>query len=363
MKTPEDFFNIPEELNYLNTPASGLMPDVVRKWRVERDQSLHEPASHDREQQPFYVDRLKQDIALFFGGDARRTFLVPGFSVGFNAVLGGLGREHVFLLLDNDYPAINFPVKSRGYKYHTVPFSSDLEERILAAIIEHKPTVFAFSLVHYISGIKISQEFVKELKRRFPELLLLADGTQYCGTEPFDFASSGLDFLGSSGYKWLMAGFGNGFCMLSEQLNDLLYTEAKRHGLPTEPFMAHKTLLSTYFEPGHQDSLCYGTLHRSIQFIQELGWTCFMERLDPLSQKAKQAFMDRKLLADHIAHRHESHSTLFNLALIEGADKFLESKNIRCCLRGGGVRVGFHIYNTEKDLEHLLAVLDNNGLY
>ncbi|MEX0362300.1 MAG: aminotransferase, partial [Allomuricauda sp.] len=40
---------------------------------------------------------------------------------------------------------------------------------------------------------------------------------QFCGTQEFNFEESGIDVLGASAYKWLLAGYGNGFFLVKEE--------------------------------------------------------------------------------------------------------------------------------------------------
>src|SRR3546814_481911 len=138
------------------------------------------------------------------------SMLVPNFSFAFNTLLEGLAPSHRFLLMEEEYPSIHYPVMGKGFPCHFVAPHGALEERILDAIKKFKPTVFVFSVVHYITGVKIDLNFVRQLKVDFPDLILIADGTQYCGTEAFNFEDSGIDVFAASAYKWMLAGYGNG---------------------------------------------------------------------------------------------------------------------------------------------------------
>src|SRR5699024_2399168 len=103
--------------------------------------------------------------------------------------------------------------EARDFSISYVKIDENLEERIESAFQSRPPDVLVCSMVQYINGIKIDFSFLKELKTRFPETLFLGDGTQYLGTERFDFTDSAFDAVGASAYKWIGAGFGNGFFM------------------------------------------------------------------------------------------------------------------------------------------------------
>src|SRR5690606_40034077 len=116
-----------------------------------------------------------------------------------------------------------------GVQTCALPISdAHLEERIESMVRSERPDVLVLSVVDYITGLKVDLDFIKQLKEQFPDLLIVGDATQYLGTEPFDFSTSGFDAVGASGYKWLLAGFSNGLLFLSNSMKENLYVEAQR---------------------------------------------------------------------------------------------------------------------------------------
>lgn len=342
---------------YLNTPTSGLLSKDVLTWRRKHDEDFFQRGYFFRANFEAFLYGVKETLANFFQADASNTFLVPNFSFGFNTLLEGLSKNERFLLLQEDYPSVNYPVESRGFSCTHIAVSEHLEEDILAKIETFKPTVFAFSLVQYISGIAIDLAFIRQLKETYPDLLLIADGTQFCGTQQFDFGASGLDVLASSGYKWMMSGYGSGFIFLKTSLLERLYTAEQKHPKPTEPFLKGKGLFSLYFEPGHQDTLIYGTLQQAVLAFEREGMQNVAQHIRLLAERAKIAFAERGLLSSTVVKR-KTHSSIFNLALDAATFQRLQDANIVCVHRGKGVRVGFHFFNTTADLEKVLAIID-----
>lgn len=352
-------FPLLNRCTYVNTPGTGILSKDVLDWRRKHDEAYFRNGSSFRINQEDFLKGVRENLASLFQADADYTFLVPNFSFGMNTFLDGLASSERFLLLEGDYPSVNYAVKSRGFKVETVEVDENLEDRILIKISEFKPTVFAFSLVQYISGIKLNFEFIKKLKAEYPELLLIADGTQYCGTERFDFKNSGLDFLGASGYKWMLSGYGNGFVFLRGRIADRLYRLASGQELPTEPFLRGRTHLSLYFEPGHQDTLTFGTLAQSVAYFNQIGMQTIENRIRTLSVQAFAAFSDRGLLANSVIKR-PIHSSIFSLSIDDAVHKRLQEANVVCIRRGSGVRVGFHFFNTVDDLNKILDILDQS---
>src|SRR5690606_21487503 len=121
-----------------------------------------------------------------------------------------------------------------------------------------------------------------------PQLIIIGDATQYLGTEPFDFEESGFDAIGFSGYKWMMAGFGNGLLFLSDRLRSILYKREQSGVRPKEAMWADKTILDIFFEPGHLDTMSFGTLGQSLLFLQTHGLEGVQSRIKEVSDYAYQ---------------------------------------------------------------------------
>jgi len=347
-------FPVLAKYTYINTANSGILSQELVNWRRIHDEQLMQLGSLANLHQHEFIKDIRISVASFFKADSSNTFLVPGFSHGFNIVLKGLAGPQKFLLLDDDYPSVNYPVENLGHDCYHIPIGINLENDILEAIGRFKPTVFAFSIVQYISGIKIDLDFIKQLKSEFPDLLIIADGTQYCGTEPFNFNASGIDILIASSYKWMLGGYGNGFVLLKDKAREALYA----HNKPSPIFLAdqNKDALALHFEPGHLDTLNFGSLYQSIQYMEQLDQNFIKNRIQQLVVPAKEALTSMGLLSPTVVGR-KLHSSIFNLNLPANSLDKLQKENIICSFRGNGLRVSFHFYNSEQDLDNLLDTI------
>lgn len=354
----KSYFEIPSSITYLNTPGNGLLPKSSHLWRRTRDIEFFDVSTDFRDQQPAFQKMVKNNFSKLFNCSADRLFLLPNFSFGYNTLLEGIDKSLKFALIEEDYPSLNYPVISRGFDYSIIPVSVDLEEQIYQHIVEKATDVLVLSIVNYIHGLKIDSEFIKKLKNDFPDLLIIADATQYLGTESFDFENSGFDAVGGSGYKWMMAGFGNGYMMISEQMKSILYTQARTKEMPKEAMWQHKSLWDIYFEPGHQDTLSHGTLNESVLFFQKVDLHQVKNYLNGLSDHAYRIFEERNWLLPFISGR-SSRSTLINLQINPAFYPLLLERGIKCFPRGTGIRIGIHIYNTKEDINRLVEVVED----
>lgn len=349
-------FPVLEQYTYLNTAASGLLPEKVWEFRQEHDLDFLIKASLLKEKMGDILTGVRESVGEFFGCAPNRVGLVPNFSYGFNSVLESIDNPSKFLLLKNDYPSINWAVESRDFKVVYAEIDQNLEDNILEQIEKERPDFFAFSIVQYINGVKLSMDFLEKLKERFPDLILIADGTQYFGTEDFHFDRSGIDIAISSCYKWMNAGYGNAFMLFNESIQGKIYPKHLGFGSLQGKYKAHEGNFIGKFEPGHYDTLNFGSLKVAIDLIKEKGMDAITERISLLKNKARDRFAAAGLIEDWIAER-EDFAPLFN---IKGDDKLfnqLREKSVITSQRGDGIRVSMHYFNSEEDLDKLFKIL------
>lgn len=349
-------FPLVEQHTYLNTAATGLLSETVFNYQQDKNIDFLVQGSLYRDKEAKILAEVREKLADFFSAEASRIALVPNFSFGFNTLLGGFSAGTKFLLLENDYPSINLAVEARDFKCFYAEINENLEQNILQKVESEKPEVIALSLVQYLNGIKIDLTFIQELKKKFPELLIIADGTQYLGTETFNFKESGIDVLGTSAYKWLNAGFGNGFFIFSEETERIISPKTEGSGSHMETYKENENTLIGKLEPGHLNYTNMGSIKIALELQEKIGREDIEKHLQILSAEAKKEFTSLGLLEESVIQR-KTHSTIFNLEGDEKLFQRLTQKDIICSQRGNGIRVSFHYYNTLQDLEVLVGVL------
>ncbi|MDT0641476.1 aminotransferase class V-fold PLP-dependent enzyme [Zunongwangia sp. F363] len=345
-------FPVLKRYTYLNTAASGLLPEKVFEFRQNHDLDFLISASILKERQGGILTDVRETVGRFFNCEAHRVALVPNFSYGFNTLLEGFEKPKKALLLKGDYPSINWPVKSRNFEIFYAAINENLEDNIRKALTENKPDFFAFSIVQYINGVKLNINFISELKQEFPETLFIADGTQYLGTEAFDFDSTGIDVVISSTYKWLNAGYGNGFILFNEKVEGKIEPKHLGFGSLQGKYKAHEGNFLGKFEPGHQDTLNYGSLAVALRLLEETGINKIEAQVVKLKNFAWQKFAEMGLLEKYVLERKE-HSSLFNIKGDDTLFHHLRNKDIITSQRGEGIRVSFHYFNTTDEIEEL----------
>jgi len=354
----EEQFPILKKYTYANTASTGLIPKSAIAWRNQHDREFLEEASNMRMHSGGILSDTRKTVATFFGASLKNVALLQNFTLGLNILLEGLAKDKKVLLLEDDYPSLNWSFENRGFTITYCKINRDLERNIKEKLESGQIDILALSLVQWVNGIKVDLDFLKELKRAYPQLLIIADGTQFCGTQDFDFNESGLDVLGSSAYKWLLSGFGNGFMLFKDSVKEWANVETIGfNAADLDPARKNSIRFAKHFEPGHLDSFNFGTLNHSLGLLQEFGKNNIADKLERLSTKALTEFAALDLLDGEILYR-KNHSTIFNVKGDTVLFDHLTQNNVLCSQRGNGIRFSFHFYNKLEDIDRIIEIIN-----
>lgn len=326
---------------YLNTAYVGLMSKPLYDFRTTSEKKYL--FSGDRYKIEAYeqLHQTHDAIANFIGANAEQTFFVSNFSTGIRYVLDLLQKGSKVMCFEDDYTSLVAAVVERDFDLYTFSIDEFLEEKIEKALLENKVDALVLSLVQYASGLKIDFEFLHQIKEKYPKLLLIGDATQHIGSDHFDFASSPFDAVICSGYKWLLAGFGNGFVALSDRFLEV--SQQSKEKIFDKIYAGHFNILGAaslvfaidYLIKNDFDQLVKRnkTLSNFLrEKLQQMGWVPVFEQRVPKSQITSYIYP-------------------------EGVVKNLEAKNISLAHRRNYLRFSPHFYNTEAEIEELVEIV------
>ena len=350
-------FPVLNQCIYANTASAGLLSEDLMEWRQGHDLDFLIGGSEMKNKGFAHMPEIKKTVGRFFYCKPENVALVPNFSLGLNLLLEGLSKDKTVLLLHNDYPSVNWPFETRNFKREYVDIDGHMEERIYEKVKSGNIDVLVLSLVQWVNGVRIDFDFLKQLKKDFLDLMVIADGTQFCGMEPFHFEESGVDILGASSYKWLLAGYGNGFFLVKDGIKDQFELKGIGNGSVNNDASKRDSIpFCKYLEPGHLDSFNFGSLEFALNFLDEIGQENVQAQLQKLSKKAMTSFSELGLLQPFVSQRNQ-HSTIFSIKGDEKLFNKLSEENIVASLRGGRVRLSFHFYNTEEEVDVIATLL------
>jgi selenocysteine lyase/cysteine desulfurase len=306
-----------------------------------------------------HILNCKKRINEIYNADIDEIGLVPNYSIGMNFLLDAIPKNANVLLIDTDYPSVNLPVRSKLNNIYEVYLSVDIEDKIEEKIKSHQIDYVICSLVQYLNGVKLNQNSIAEIKKNHQNLRFIIDATQYMGTERFDFAKSSIDAIGTSGYKWLNAGLGNGFFLIKKDFREQLYTSSigsnSQAYKPDGPFTP-----TGFLEPGHLDLIAFHTLEEALKFhYKDIGIDLIEYQVNKLSQQLKDGLAERGLLEDMVIKRNVI-SPIYSINAGENLFHFLQKNKVKCAMRGGNIRIGVNYFNSIAEIDQFLSILRSN---
>ncbi len=335
-----------ENCTYLNTAYCAPISKTLVEWRDKVNLEYASTPDYFKRVRSVQIEEYsREQLSWLLDAPKENIFLTAGLSAGFQTFLFKIPKTYKFLVLEDDYPSIIKNIDLHQLEYTKVDLKNDVEKTVLNALRKYTYDVFAFSIIQYNSGLLFDIDFLHTIKKEFPNLIILADGTQFIGAEPFSFKESAIDAVFGSGYKWLLAGHGNGYmCIKDELLTQLKIT---------------KDDVRLILDYGHKVPITIGALGVAIKELRLLGYDNLFEEKRKLSVFLFEELKKRNVLEDFV-HRRKQHSSIFVLKISEDAYQALIDEKIHCVKRGVGVRVSLHFYNTLEDVNHLLTVIDKH---
>lgn len=344
-----------EKYTYLNTASSGVLTRLQAEWRREQDEQFMSGASVYREHVFEQLGEVVTSLTRAFGGHPQRTALVPNYSLGMNMIAEALPPSCKVLTDSYEYPSVVLPLTSRGHTVEHTPLNGSKLESIIDYLEKHDVDVLAVSIVQWMDGRYFPISYFRAIRARFPDLLILTDGTQYMGTAPFDFDGSDIDILISSAYKWLMGGYGCGFMMLSEMALERLHIPTMGNATQMQRLLTQGSFDAQQFEPGHLDYLNFGTMQMGVDMLNSVGFAVVRKQIQALALHLKTYLVNMGFISHHILAG-SYHTGIVHMPGSQSLVDQLAEHGILVSMREG-IRVSFHGYNTESDINRLLQVL------
>jgi selenocysteine lyase/cysteine desulfurase len=250
------------------------------------------------------------------------------------------------------------------------PHGWQIEMRDFEAAIDSNTKLISISAVSYINGFEHDLKSVCGIAHAMGAYVY-ADAVQAAGCLPLDVRESGVDFLATASYKWLMGDFGLGFLYVREDLLAKLeqtqwsfrqFREFDYHAFPGD---ASGSFPASYrkrqdaaglFELGTYANGVLAALSYSLPWIERLGVSNIQKHALGLNAKLRSEMP--RLGYDCITPETSTAAIVgFAVKDFEATAAKLRAKKVDVGLSRGRMRVSPSIYNTKKDVDALLNAL------
>lgn len=333
-------FAVPD--GYLNTPSIGVPPasavdavaDAVRRWGGAADQ----PADFDEA-----VAVARQAFARLVGVPADRVAIGASVSQLVSLVAAGIPDGSRVLTAQGEFTSVTFPFAAQGHRGIEV-IEADVAE--LPSRVDSADVV-AVSAVQSADGARVDLDALRE-NCATAEVPILVDATQAAGWMPLglDWA----DWVVAGGYKWMMAPRGASWIAVHPRALEHTPPAAANWYAGEDPWRSIYGLPLRLADGARR-------LDLSPVWLAQVGAAAVLPWLAGLDLGSVEAHCLG--LADGLLRRLGLDPRGSAIVALEAADADLRLANagVVASARAGKARVGFHLYNTEADVDAVVRAL------
>lgn len=379
MNSYKHLFQLPEDIHYLNAAyMSPLLRSVEEAGMSalikKRNPTQIKPVDFFTE-----TTRVKGLFAQLVNGAAEQVAIIPSASYGLMTAISNLPTSigDKVLVVSDEFPSGYYTAERWCEERHqqlvvlSAPTVSKgkgalWNQQILEAI-DDTCTAIVISTIHWADGTIFDLEKIGEACQKH-SCYFIVDGTQSVGAMSIDVKKCRIDALVCAGYKWLMGPYAIGLAYYSPKFNDgKPLEESWMNRANAENFSALTKYTQEYsegagrFNMGEFSSFNLMPMLEAA-LIQLLEWT--PEMITAYVEELAKPLMDFcKANGFWVEEEDYRAKHLFAIGLPQGIEredlfKALEEAKVYVSVRGEGIRVSLHLFNTEEDIQAFIDVLN-----
>jgi selenocysteine lyase/cysteine desulfurase len=357
---------------YVNSCSQGALSiDVDDAVRAFLD-SWHESGS-PWERWIEEVERLRTTFAASIGADRDEIAVMPTATAGINAVASALdfsGSRKQVVLGEFEFPTMAQPWWAQAPRGATVRWAKadgdELSTDAYAAVIDEHTLIVPATHVCFRNGHKTDIASLTRLCHDRGAYVFL-DDYQRTGSGPIDVHALGVDFMVTGCLKYLLAAAGVAFLYVRRDLIERFRPTVTGWFGRVNPFAYRIDAVdwpetATRFEGGTPPVLSAWAAQAALGLINRLG-------LEPVGAEVARLVARFHALASDAGFHVRTPSDPDRrgpLVVLESTDSValvanLAERGIITSARGPGLRVSFHAYNNDADIDAVMGALEKES--
>lgn len=368
-----DLFDLPEDVTFLNCSYMSPQLRSVTAAGLEAVRGKNAPWEIQADDLFSGSEALRSAAAALMGADADAVAIVPAVSYGIAIAAANLpvAAGMNIVILHEQFPSNVYAwldrARDTGAAVRTVRRepSAGWTEAVLEAIDEDTAVV-AVPNCHWTDGALLDLERIGERARGVGSALVV-DASQSFGAFPIDVARVRPDFLVSVGYKWQLGPYGPGYLYVApawrETARPLEASWLTRAG--AEDFSGLVNYVDAYrpgarrFDMGGFPKFVLGPMALAgLAQLEVWGIARVQATLRRLTDRIASG---AEGIGCSVLPREERVGHMLGIRFPDGtpADLLtrLQAERVFVSVRGDAIRVSPHLYNDERDVDRLIAVL------
>ncbi|TAN23876.1 MAG: aminotransferase class V-fold PLP-dependent enzyme [Acidobacteria bacterium] len=366
-----------EGVVYLNAATQAPMPLGAARAAETAIGWKQQPQRIPGDEYLGLPDRVRRLLGRLFGGEPDEFAITSGASSGLRVVAAQYdwraGDE--ILIAKGEFPshftAFRPLEAARGVKVRVVaPRGAFISAADFVAAITPQTRLISASVVRSNDGSRLDAAALASACRS-AGITLVLDLAQCAGALPLQLGDLGADFVVCSGYKWLLGPYGTGFFWVCKPAMEKLlpgpfywmasegagnFDDLTRFENPVPVAGARR-----WDAPETANFINLAAFEAGLEWIAKAG-------VDAIA--AHTAKLVEQLIAGLPQERYELASPAEaaergpyvcirprDIALLPALTEKLARGNVFTSVRGGSLRLSPYVYNTERDIERLVALL------
>ena len=324
---------------------------------------------------PAEIDRVRGLVGRLFGCAPDDVAFLKSSAEAMALVALGLdwrsGDE--VIVYEREFPAGVLPWLNLAHLGVRVRFVQDrnrhrFDAEDVTRLLGDRTRAVCLGLVNFGNGFRAPVEWIAS-ECRSRGVWVLVDATQAAGVLNFDVRRLGCHLLAAHGYKFLVSGYGTAACFVEPELRRQL--RVPEPGWKTRRDEGGSNSVTDYdrldyvdearrFEPSIPDLVSIVGMGASVDLLLTLGLDAIHTWTLGLVELAAARLAERGYRVISSGREGERSSILsFERAGVEPnrLEAALREAGVVVAVREGRLRLSFHCYNDESDVDRLLAAL------
>jgi selenocysteine lyase/cysteine desulfurase len=373
--SPDQFrarFPIFKRRVYVNSCSQGALSTDVEAAVSEWIHTWHDGGS-PWELWVEHVEALRAAFAGSIGADAEEVAVVPAASGGINAIASAMdfnGARRNVVMGEFEFPTmaqIWLAQQRRGARIAWARADGDsLPIEAYETVVDETTLIVPATHVCFRNGHKTDIAALTAMCHARGALVFM-DDYQHTGSAPLDVRALGVDFMVTGCLKYLLAAAGIGFLYVRRELIEQLEPAVTGWFGRINPFAFRIDALdwpatARRFESGTPPVPSAYAALAGLRLLNQIGYAGVAQQVGRLAAR----FHAAASAAGFVVRTPASPARRGALVVVQSLDAAtlvarLAERDIVASSRGNGLRISFHAYNNDADVDAVMAALEANA--
>jgi len=379
LKNQKHLFSLSDDIHYLNCAYKAPLLKASEAGVIEALKQEYDPIGFTTDTFFDDVDHIKTLFGKLIHCDANQVAIIPSTSYGFASVLNNIPYkqgQHV-LTVENEFPSDFYSIQRWCDTYNSEikiikpdagldHIGENWNAKLIDAINEDTAIV-NISSVHWMTGLRFDLEAIGK-KCKSVDAKFIVDGTQSVGALPMDIEKYHIDALICASYKWLIGPYSMGLMYISSEFNNGIPLEESWMNRSNAKDFRNLTNYTTSYTSGAgrynvgetsnfiSMPILKAGLEQVLQWTPQGIQTYNKQLIQPLRDYLKK--LDVQFENDVYFSNHIIGVKLPDSINIEKLTENLAKYNVYLSVRGTSLRISINVFNTPKDIERLIKVIE-----